>query len=808
MKTNFRTPYLLFTLLLFVLSLVSHEVQSQDETNPGEPTIYYFGGVINGVTAGYGKTAISDVLYNKRKMILLEENVVIKQSVLGGNVDVDITQKYYIDPKTGSFAFYESDIKQGNLEMGTIIEIKGDIAYYFSKLDNTKKEITLGDDILLENSHFFPHLVYDFSNSQNEKKRYKVLDVLKGEIQEKDYTFEGNELIEAEGKEYSTIVLTEMNVKTGVLRKLWIDPELKFPIKMIIADKVTLKLSNKSIVKQITSVNLNEVLFAKVDKLIGDIHGIDYMEVKATIRSAGEWVTAESLSIPGQRFEGTVENNLIDGVFFIEHKKYDGKGAHAYPFDYSGNEELQKYLLPEDYIESEDPVLVNMAQEIVEGSADSWEALGRLSKWVSEEIKGAVPGGITARKTFDTRSGECGGHSRLLAAFCRGVGIPARIAVGCMYSSYYGGSFGQHAWDEVYMGDAGWIPIDATAFEIDFVDCGHIRLGEATSFNPVKMEILDYKVNGVKMTEEENIPAAVLEKFKKFMGNYTMLRNNNVFKVSVVGENLAVDIPNQMVLVLNNPTEEKEWYAKISPMVYFTFKEEDGLISGMELHQITPFLRNAEPDSIGADVPEDLFPYLGKYHLPQANATFEVSVENGKLSVYDPFNKRNVSLNTPDERGRWHDDSNTYTFAFDQDKEDKVTALKVFIEYFLPKGEPGGPIIKEAILTHGIEAGKNQYDELKKAPKGEFVLIESTLNALGYELSTEGHMEEAIAVLKWNVEDYPDSWNVYDSLGEAYMKNGQKDLALINYKKSLELNPDNENGRKMLKEMEEGSNKQ
>ncbi len=40
------------------------------------------------------------------------------------------------------------------------------------------------------------------------------------------------------------------------------------------------------------------------------------------------------------------------------------------------------------------------------------------------------------------------------------------------------------------------------------------------------------------------------------------------------------------------------------------------------------------------------------------------------------------------------------------------------------------------------------------------------------------------------------------------MKNGQKDLALINYKKSLELNPDNENGRKMLKEMEEGSNKQ
>jgi tetratricopeptide (TPR) repeat protein len=173
--------------------------------------------------------------------------------------------------------------------------------------------------------------------------------------------------------------------------------------------------------------------------------------------------------------------------------------------------------------------------------------------------------------------------------------------------------------------------------------------------------------------------------------------------------------------------------------------------------------------------------------------------------VYDPFNKRNVPLNPPDERGRWHNDSNTYTFAFEKDMKGKVTSLMVFVEYFLPKGEPGGPIIKEAILTHGIEAGKNQLDELKKAPQGEIVLIESTLNALGYELFEEGHTEEAIAVLKWNVEDYPDSWNVYDSLGEAYMKNGQKDLAILNYKKSLELNPDNENGRKMLKEMEKGS---
>ena len=50
---------------------------------------------------------------------------------------------------------------------------------------------------------------------------------------------------------------------------------------------------------------------------------------------------------------------------------------------------------------------------------------------------------------------------------------------------------------------------------------------------------------------------------------------------------------------------------------------------------------------------------------------------------------------------------------------------------------------------------------------------------------------------------FPDSSNVYDSLGEAYMKNGDKEPAIANYKKSLELNPKNENGAAMLKKLQQ-----
>ena len=62
-------------------------------------------------------------------------------------------------------------------------------------------------------------------------------------------------------------------------------------------------------------------------------------------------------------------------------------------------------------------------------------------------------------------------------------------------------------------------------------------------------------------------------------------------------------------------------------------------------------------------------------------------------------------------------------------------------------------------------------------------------------------IKEAIEIFKMNVEMYPESWNVYDSLGEGYMNDEQKELAIKNYEKSLELNPDNENGKAMLRRL-------
>jgi Flp pilus assembly protein TadD len=100
-----------------------------------------------------------------------------------------------------------------------------------------------------------------------------------------------------------------------------------------------------------------------------------------------------------------------------------------------------------------------------------------------------------------------------------------------------------------------------------------------------------------------------------------------------------------------------------------------------------------------------------------------------------------------------------------------------------------------------ISAAVEQYRALKKNNDAAYDFSESELNELGYELLGKYQPSDAVEILKLNVEAYPDSWNVYDGLAEAYMKNGNRELAIANYKKSLALNPKNTNAVTMLKQL-------
>lgn len=108
----------------------------------------------------------------------------------------------------------------------------------------------------------------------------------------------------------------------------------------------------------------------------------------------------------------------------------------------------------------------------------------------------------------------------------------------------------------------------------------------------------------------------------------------------------------------------------------------------------------------------------------------------------------------------------------------------------------------KTIGEKGIAAGIAQYRDLKLKQASAYDFSEPELNRLGYQLLGARKVNEAIEVLNLNVEAYPAAFNTYDSLGEAYMTNGNTELAIKNYRKSLELNPQNTGATQMLKRLE------
>ena len=108
------------------------------------------------------------------------------------------------------------------------------------------------------------------------------------------------------------------------------------------------------------------------------------------------------------------------------------------------------------------------------------------------------------------------------------------------------------------------------------------------------------------------------------------------------------------------------------------------------------------------------------------------------------------------------------------------------------------------IQAKGAEAALIEYRAWRKGRTADELLNEQQMNRFGYDLLYPlRRPKDAIEVFKLNVEDYPQSSNTYDSLGEAYMVDGNKEMAIKNYERSIELNPKNSGGIERLKKLRE-----
>jgi tetratricopeptide (TPR) repeat protein len=105
--------------------------------------------------------------------------------------------------------------------------------------------------------------------------------------------------------------------------------------------------------------------------------------------------------------------------------------------------------------------------------------------------------------------------------------------------------------------------------------------------------------------------------------------------------------------------------------------------------------------------------------------------------------------------------------------------------------------MSKAYTTGGLDAALKTYAAIKESERRA---PESDLNNFGYDLM-ERDPKDAVILLEFALKEFQGSANLHDSLGEAYMRAGDKTKAIANYNRSLELDPSNDNAVEMLKKL-------
>jgi transglutaminase-like putative cysteine protease len=148
-------------------------------------------------------------------------------------------------------------------------------------------------------------------------------------------------------------------------------------------------------------------------------------------------------------------------------------------------EEIQIYLQPSRYIESENPLIQNMAKLAVRKTKRAKRAVNRIRRYVQSNIMPVLSTPYaTALETAKLNKGDCTEFALLTTALCRAAHIPARVVTGIAYVPF-SGNFYYHAWTQVFI-EGKWYSVDAA---LQMFDPGHIALSFSIDGAP------DSKVN-------------------------------------------------------------------------------------------------------------------------------------------------------------------------------------------------------------------------------------------------------------------------------------------------------------------------
>ncbi|MCW3161833.1 serine hydrolase [Chryseobacterium oryctis] len=186
---------------------------------------------------------------------------------------------------------------------------------------------------------------------------------------------------------------------------------------------------------------------------------------------------------------------------------------------------------------------------------------------------------------------------------------------------------------------------------------------------------------------------------------------------------------------------------------------------------------------------KDIFAY--GWEISTLNKTLSYGFSGGNVSAYRVYPQSNMSIIIM---------SNGYNFFPVQNLIiNHIAGIvdKNLINHYTLAEES---IISEFSKKNNPKAEKNYYNIKANNPKWNF---ESTLNIIGYSLQNTARIDEAIKIFALNAKEHPQSSNAYNSLGDSYFSAKNYILSLKNYKKSLELDPQNTNAVNMISKIED-----
>jgi CubicO group peptidase (beta-lactamase class C family) len=182
---------------------------------------------------------------------------------------------------------------------------------------------------------------------------------------------------------------------------------------------------------------------------------------------------------------------------------------------------------------------------------------------------------------------------------------------------------------------------------------------------------------------------------------------------------------------------------------------------------------------------------ISKKHISNINDSLNINLHGGAINGFNTIIER--ITNNKDLIVLLNNTGGTKL----NEMSDKIIDILYNQKYEMPE-KPLLLSFVEILKANGIEKASDFYN--KSIDKGEKI-SEGEMNRLGYGYLNKKEYTKAVGIFKLNTKAYPESYNVYDSYGEALRDAGNKEEAVKNYKKSIEINPRNINGIEKLKEL-------